>query len=232
MPSANEVSARRGYRYVPPENPTSLITNSRQAWTRLVVAVLIGTLGSVGMWAVVVVLPVVQTEFSATRGAVSLASTMNYLGFALGGVVTGRITDRFGVVAALGLSIACLGVSFVLAGAAASLWQFNAVYFLIGLGTSATFAPLMAETSHWFERYRGLAVAIVASGMNVAGTIWPPLINRAVQSVGWRRLILPSGSSAPSQWRPCCSCCARSWKARGRAIARTRRPPGRSRAVD
>ncbi len=186
MPSANEVPARRGYRYVPPENPTSFVPDSRQAWTRLVVAVLIGTLGSVGMWAVVVVLPVVQTEFSATRGAVSLASTMNYLGFALGGVVTGRITDRFGIVAALGLSIACLGVSFVLAGAAASLWQFNAVYFLIGLGTSATFAPLMAETSHWFERYRGLAVAIVASGMNVAGTIWPPLINRAVQSVGWR----------------------------------------------
>jgi len=160
--------------------------DSRQAWTRLAVAVLIGSLGSIGMWTVVVVLPTVQAEFSATRGAVSLASTMNFMGFGLGGVVTGRITDRFGIVAALALSIAFLGVSFVLAGVAASLWQFNAVYFLIGLGTSATFAPLMAEASHWFERYRGLAVGIVASGMNVAGTIWPPLVNWGVQSIGWR----------------------------------------------
>ena len=70
----------------------------------------------------------------------------------------------------------------MLAGLAATLWQFILVYFLIGLGTSATFAPLMAEASHWFERYRGLAVTIVASGNYIAGTIWPPLINWSVQS--------------------------------------------------
>ena len=57
---------------------------------------------------------------------------------------------------------------------------------LIGLGTSATFAPLMAEASHWFERYRGLAVTIVASGNYVGGTIWPPLVNWGIQTTGWR----------------------------------------------
>jgi MFS family permease len=147
---------------------------------------LIGSIGAVGMWSVVVVLPTVQADFSATRGAVSLASTMIFMGFGLGSVVTGKITDRFGIVAAMALSIALLGVSFVLTGFAATLWQFNAAYFLIGLGTSATFAPLMAEVSHWFERYRGLAVTIVASGNYVAGTIWPPLVNWGVQSIGWR----------------------------------------------
>jgi predicted MFS family arabinose efflux permease len=86
----------------------------------------------------------------------------------------------------MGSSIAFLSSSFVLAGLAAALWQFNTVYFLIGLGTSATFAPLMAEVSHWFERYRGLAVTIVASGNYVAGTLWPPLVNWGVQEIGWR----------------------------------------------
>jgi MFS family permease len=152
----------------------------------LVLAVLIASIGAVGMWAVVVALPTVQTEFAATRGAVSLATTMIFMGFGSGGVVTGKITDRFGIVAAMALSIAFLGVAFVLAGLATSLWQFNAAYFLIGVGTSATFAPLMAEASHWFERYRGLAVTIVASGNYVAGTIWPPLVNWGVQSIGWR----------------------------------------------
>ena len=73
-----------------------------------------------------------------------------------------------------------------MAGLSTTLWQFIAMYFLIGLGTSATFAPLMAEASHWFERYRGLAVTIVASGNYVGGTIWPPLVNWGVQSAGWR----------------------------------------------
>ena len=160
--------------------------DSRQAWIQLGFALLIAAIGAVGMWAVVVVLPVIQAEFSATRGAVSLASTMVFMGFGLGGVVTGKITDRFGIAAAIAFSIAFLGLSFVLAGLAARLWQFNAVYFLIGLGASATFAPLMAEVSHWFVRYRGLAVAIVASGNYLGGVIWPPLVNWGVQSIGWR----------------------------------------------
>jgi MFS family permease len=153
---------------------------------RLGLALLIGSIGSVGMWSVVVVLPVVQSEFGATRGAVSLAFTLTMLGFGLGGVATGRITDRFGIVAAMALSIATLGTAYVLAGLSSTLWQFILVHCLIGLGTSATFGPLMAEASHWFERYRGLAVTIVASGNYVGGTIWPPLVNWGIQSAGWR----------------------------------------------
>jgi MFS family permease len=151
-----------------------------------VLALLIASIGGVGMWSVVVVLPTVQAEYASTRGAVSLATTMVFLGFGLGGVVTGRITDRLGIVAALAISIAFLGGGYVLAGLSTMLWQFIAISFVIGLGTSATFAPLMAEVSHWFERYRGLAVTIVASGSYVAGAIWPPLVNWGVQSIGWR----------------------------------------------
>jgi MFS family permease len=160
--------------------------DSGRAWVRLGLALVIASIGAVGMWTVVVVLPIVQAEFGASRGAVSLAFTMTMMGFGLGGVVTGKVTDRFGIVAAMALSIVFLGFSYVLAGLSATLWQFIAIYFLIGLGTSATFAPLMAEASHWFERYRGLAVTIVASGNYVAGTVWPPLVNWGVQTDGWR----------------------------------------------
>jgi MFS family permease len=153
---------------------------------RLVLALLIGSVGAVGMWSVVVVIPVVQAEFGATRGAVSLAFTLTMFGFGLGGVIAGKITDRFGIVPAMAISIGFLGVANVLAGLSTMLWQFVAVYFLIGLGTSATFAPLMAEASHWFERYRGLAVTIVASGNYVAGTIWPPIVSFGIESIGWR----------------------------------------------
>ena len=153
---------------------------------RLSVAVLIASVGAVGMWSVVVVMPVVQAEFAATRGAVSLAATMIFFGFGLGGVVIGKITDRFGIVPALAICIALLSGAYVLAGLVTALWQFIVVSLLIGLGSSATFAPLMAEASHWFERYRGLAVTIVASGNYIAGTFWPPLINWSTQGFGWR----------------------------------------------
>jgi MFS family permease len=175
------------------QGSTVFIPDSRQAWVRLALALVIGSIGSVGMWSVVVVLPVVQGEFVATRGAISLAFTLTMLGFGLGGVATGRITDRFGIVVAMGLSIAFLGLAFVAAGLSSTLWQFIAVHILIGLGTSATFAPLMAEASHWFERYRGLAVTIVASGNYVGGTIWPPVVNWGIQSAGWRTTYIAIG---------------------------------------
>ncbi|AWL99516.2 MFS transporter [Bradyrhizobium amphicarpaeae] len=153
---------------------------------RLLLALMIGSIGGVGMWAIVVMIPAVQTEFSASRGAVSLAFTLMMFGFGLGGVIAGKITDRFGIVPAMAISIAFLGVANTFAGLSSELWQFVAAYFLIGLGTSATFAPLMAEASHWFERYRGLAVTIVASGNYFAGTMWPPIVNWGMQEVGWR----------------------------------------------
>jgi MFS family permease len=153
---------------------------------RLALALAIGSIGGVGMWSVVVVLPAVQAEFGATRGAVSLAFALTMFGFGVGAVATGKITDRFGIVAAIGLSTILLCIAYVVTGLSATLWQFIAMHVLIGLGTSATFAPLMAEASHWFERYRGLAVTIAASGNYIAGTMWPPLVNWGVQSIGWR----------------------------------------------
>ena len=59
---------------------------------------------------------------------------------------------------------------------------------LIGmLGSSATFGPLVADVSLWFVRRRGIAVAIVASGNYLAGTLWPPLLQAAIAAVGWRQ---------------------------------------------
>ena len=169
------------------------VPDSRRAWIRLAVAVLIGSLGSVGMWSVVVALPVVQTEFAASRGTASLAFTMIMLGFGSGAVLTGKITDRYGIVTAIGLGIGILGLGYVVAGMSSSIWQFILVHFAIGLSSSATFGPLMAEASHWFDRYRGLAVAVAASGNYIGGAIWPPLVNYGIETMGWRNTHIALG---------------------------------------
>src|SRR5512133_3277957 len=124
------------------------------AWLRLIAAVALGTIGSVGMWSVPVVLPAVQVEFGVARADASLPFTLTMLGFACGGVAMGRLSDRFGIVAPIVCGAITLGLGFIVAGLASSLMPFALVYALIGFGSSATFGPLIADVSQWFTRRR------------------------------------------------------------------------------
>jgi MFS family permease len=163
--------------------------DSAYAWWRLVASLVIATVGGIGLWSSVVVLPVVEAEFGVDRGGASIPYTATMIGFAIGGVTMGRLADRFGIVVPLLIGSVMLGLGYVAASQAASYWQFVAIQALmIGmLGSSAAFGPLVADVSHWFRRRRGIAVAIVASGNYLAGAIWPPLLTQAIESVGWRQ---------------------------------------------
>jgi MFS family permease len=161
---------------------------SPYAWWRLVVSLALMTLGGVGMYSVTVVLPRIQADFGVDRGDASLPYTLTMVGFGIGGILMGKLSDRFGVmVPVLGGAVG-LGLGFIAAGAATNLWQFClAQGLLIGLlGTSATFAPLVADTSRWFTRRRGIALAICMSGNYVAGAVWPPVTQHFIETGGWR----------------------------------------------
>src|SRR5690349_13021272 len=138
------------------------------------------------MWSFVVALPVVQTDFGVPRGEASLAFTLTMAGFGLGGILMGRLADRFGVIVPVVAGAVLLGVGYLLSAAAATLWQFALAQAVIGLGSSGSFGPLMADISHWFNRRRGLAVAISSSGNYLSGVIWPPLVQHFIASEGWR----------------------------------------------
>jgi MFS family permease len=167
---------------------------SPQAWLRLVVALAFATIGSVGVWSFIVSLPAVQADFGVDRADASLPYTCLMIGFALGGVLTGRLADRFGIVVPLLLGALSLTLGYIAAALAGGLWQLALVHgTLIGIGTSTTFGPLVADISHWFTRRRGIAVAICASGGYFAGTIWPPIVRHFVDSVGWRHTHLGIG---------------------------------------
>ncbi|SFE18523.1 Cyanate permease [Methylobacterium sp. 13MFTsu3.1M2] len=164
------------------------IADSGRAWRRLAAATALGTVGGVGMWSVVVVLPAVQAEFGVDRAAAALPYTLTMVGFAVGGLLMGRLADRIGIVPPLLLGTVCLALGYGLSALATNLWQFALVHgVLVGaLGSSVAFGPLMADVSRWFSRRRGLAVALCASGNYLAGTLWPPVVERAVHAYGWR----------------------------------------------
>jgi MFS family permease len=163
--------------------------DSPYAWIRLGVCVLLSTLGGISLWSVIVVLPAVQAEFAVDRATASLPYTLTMVGFAVGGVMMGRLADRVGIMvpALIGCVALCLG--YIAASYATSLWQFAIVHGLLiaFFGGAATFGPIVADVSQWFTRRRGIAVAIAASGNYLAGTIWPPLVQHFVQTIGWRQ---------------------------------------------
>lgn len=163
--------------------------DSRQAWLRLLVTLAIMTVGASGMYVVPVVLPAVQADFGITRAAASLPYTLLMVGFGIGGIAMGKLADRFGVALPLQAGAVCLGLGYIAAAMADNITLFALAHgLLIGLcGASATFSPLLADTSLWFAQRRGIAVAVCASGNYLGGAIWPPIVQHFVETVGWRQ---------------------------------------------
>lgn len=176
-----------------PADP-SLIDSRTAAWRLLTVLGLV-TLGNSGMYVVAVVLPEVQAEFGVSRADASLPYTLMMVCLGLGGLFTGRMADRHGITPVLRLGALAVTGGFVWAAMSGSIWTFGLAHgLLLGLlGSSATFAPLLADTALWWNRRRGIAVAIAASGNYVAGTVWPPLVQWGIETIGWRQTYLTLG---------------------------------------
>ncbi len=166
----------------------SSVQDSRVAWFRLAISLVLATIGGVGLWSTVVVLPVIEADFGIDRGGASVPYLATMLGFAFGGILMGRLADRFGITVPIAIGAVLLGIGYIAASQVESYWQFIAVQaVLIGmLCSSPTFGPLVDVVSFWFRRRRGLAVAIAASGNYMAGAVWPPIIQAGIAEVGWR----------------------------------------------
>lgn len=172
--------------------PPDALADSAAAWRRLACALALMTVGSAGMYVVAVVLPAVQAEFGIARAEASLPYTAMMVGFGLGGMLMGRLADRHGVRVPVLLGTAGIAGGFALAAGAPGIGTFTLAHgLLLGLlGCSATFAPLVADTTLWFVRRRGIAVAICASGNYLAGALWPPVVQYLVEQHGWRSAYL------------------------------------------
>ena len=164
----------------------SLIDSRTAAW-RLLVTVLLVTLGNSAMYVVSVVLPAVQAEFGIGRAGASMPYTVMMVCLGLGGLFTGIWADRWGIARVLWLGPAAVLAGYVLAALSGNVWMFGLAHGLLGLlGGAATFAPLMADTGLWWNKRRGIAMAVCASGNYIAGTLWPPLAQWGITHYGWR----------------------------------------------
>lgn len=171
----------------------SLIDSRTAAW-RLLVTVLLVTLGNSAMYVVSVVLPAVQAEFGIGRAGASMPYTIMMVCLGIGGLWTGIWADRWGIARVLWLGSGAVLAGYVLAALSGNVWMFGLAHGLLGLlGGAATFAPLMADTGLWWNKRRGIAMAVCASGNYIAGTLWPPLAQWGIEQYGWRPTYIALG---------------------------------------
>ena len=166
------------------------IVDTQYSWQRLFVALVIGLVANAGMWAVVVIMPAVEAEFALTRAEASMPYTLSMLGYGLGNFVIGRWVDRVGIATALMGASFGIAISLFAATLASDIGVLAAVHFILGLFAAVGFAPLMSDISHWFVKWRGTAMALVASANYLSGAVWPTALAGVLAQDGWRAAYL------------------------------------------
>ena len=169
--------------------------DSREAW---VVAAASFVLNAVALGATILII-VSLKEIAVTEGwpreAPSLVYAATITGTGIGGILMGWWSDRKDVRWPVTLGAFGIGLGSILASQAAEAWQMAlaGAFLLGGCGSAAFFSPLIANATRWFVRRRGLAVAFVAAGQNLAGSLWPPVFSAIGLLGGWRLSFLIFG---------------------------------------
>ena len=77
-----------------------------------------------------------------------------------------------------------------------SLLYFYGVYIVAGVaGGGSSTMPYSKVVSHWFDKQRGLALALAAMGAGLGSLIMPPFAQGLISGLGWRGAYLVIGAT-------------------------------------
>ena len=129
------------------------------------------------MWSVVVVMPAIESDFSIDRGKASLLYATTMVGFGLGNFLIGKIIDKYGLKLPIIVATIILVLSYLIGTISTEFWHLLILQIFMGAAAATFFGPSMADIGNFFEKRRGLAVAIIGSANYVAGAFWPLIIS-------------------------------------------------------
>ncbi|MCB1739913.1 MAG: MFS transporter [Gammaproteobacteria bacterium] len=157
-------------------------------WVIVIVSLIINSIALAAPNILFVALKPIALEFDWPRAVPSMAYSLLMVGAGVGGIGMGMWLDRRGVMQPVMFGSVMLGLGALIASRSDGQWSlYVANGLLIGLlGKAAMIAPLVANATRWFDRRRGLAIAIIASGQGLSGALWPPIIGYLIDTVGWR----------------------------------------------
>ena len=126
-------------------------------------------------------------EFGWSRASLAGVFSLYAGTYSTLGVISGRLTDRWGPRRVVALGALLLGTGLALSGLVRSLPPLYATYLVAGLGMSTAYVPCSSTVVRWFTARRGLAVGLTMAGAGVGIFACPPLIALLVARLGWRR---------------------------------------------
>ena len=160
--------------------------DSLKSWIRLILLFSLGITGTVGMWSVVVVMPAIESDFNIDRGKASLLYATTMVGFGLGNFIIGKIIDKYGLKLPIIVATITLVLSYLIGTVSTKFWHLLILQIFMGTAAATFFGPSMADIGNFFEKRRGLAVAIIASANYVAGAFWPLIISYFLETMTWK----------------------------------------------
>jgi MFS family permease len=157
-----------------------------------IICVGIGALFSLGVFLVPI-----ERAMGWSRGAISTVALLNWIAMGVGSFCWGALSDRIG---GRGVALAggfLLGLGLVLSSQVHALWQFYLTFgVLVGFSVGAFYAPLTSTVTKWFTARRGLAVALVSSGIGLGILLISPLARALTTAWDWRIAMLVLGDIA------------------------------------
>ncbi len=173
---------------------TTASIETRTSWIIATVSVVLLATSFGGLWITAVGLKTIAADFDGARSVPSLASSLGWLGTAVGGVIMGRIADRYGIHWTVTFGSLSLGIGLYIS-TLGEAWQLYVGHglFMGLLGNAGLNAPLYVYISRWFDRRRGSALALISSAAYIAGAFWPTIFERAIAHYGWRTTMIAYG---------------------------------------
>jgi MFS family permease len=127
----------------------------------------------------------ISAEFHWSREAVSIAFRLAALCVALTSPFLGVMLDRMAPTRTILPCFAVFGAGFAsLSLVTPHIWHLYAVYVVVGNGTAQLAYSGAIPT--WFEKRRGLAIAILLGGSALGATIWPIIVQALISRTTWR----------------------------------------------
>ena len=166
-------------------------------WIVVAASALIVCIGMGALFSLGVFLKPMADSMGWSRGAISSVALLNWIAMGLGSFVWGALSDRIGTRAVAVAGGLLLGLGLVLSSQVQALWQLYVTFgFLVGFAVGAFYAPLTSTATKWFTARRGLAVALVSSGIGVGILVIAPLARALTSLWDWRAALLVLGDLA------------------------------------
>ena len=166
-------------------------------WVVLGASATIICVGMGAMFSLGVFLGPIEQSMQWSRASISTVALLNWVAMGLGSFVWGFLSDRIG---ARGVAMAggfLLGLGLVLSSQVQAIWQLYATFgFMVGFAVGAFYAPLTSTATKWFTARRGLAVALVSSGIGIGILTIAPLTRALTSAWDWRVAMLVLGDLA------------------------------------